>query len=115
MKIAIFLIGLTMCLGLIPLTSIAIEATASGKGIIEALSIEGNMIVVDKKEYTLNDRLQVVNKHHIAAGDVILEKGQSIEFWVDNAAKDNLHLPKDKRSNPVIKRIRVLSDVNMDY
>lgn len=115
MKMAIFLLGMSLCLGLIPLTSGAAAAVSGKQGTISQFSIEDKQMLINEKEYTLSDRLQVVTKDNIAAGDMILKKGQSIEFWVDTDSKRNVRIDKSKEGMPMIKRIRVLSDVKMNY
>lgn len=116
MKIAICLIGFVLCFGLLPLTQASeVASSSNGKGIITQFSIENRSILINEKEYHLVDRMQVVNKNNIAAGEMVLRNGQSIEFWLDNTNKTKRHVEKGKESMPSIKRIRVLSDVKMDY
>lgn len=116
MKMAIFILGLSLCAGLIPLTHAAESALGrASKGIITHISLEDRSLLINDKQYNLTDRMQVVNKDNIATGDMILKNGQSIEFWLDDSGKGNAHVDKDKQSLPFVKRIRVLSDVKMNY
>lgn len=116
MKVAICLLGFVLCLGLMPLTQARESAPSSnGQGIITEFSIENRMMLINDKEYHLTDKMQVVNKENIAAGEMILKNGQSVEYWLDQSGKINKHLEKGKESLPSIKRIRVLSDVKMNY
>ncbi|MCS5712497.1 hypothetical protein [Candidatus Berkiella aquae] len=120
MKTIIFLLGMSLCLGLLPLTSNATPETPTGTGTIMSFSIEEKKVMIGQKEYGLADRLQIQTKHHIAAGENAIKAGQQIEFWTDS----NSHLKimsstpgSDGKPEqlPVIKRIRILSDVTMNY
>jgi|GEM_PF-6864907 len=115
MKTVIFLLGMTLCIGLIPLTCGASITDAGKQGTITQFSIEDRTLFINEKEFILGDKMQVVNKTDIAGGEMILENGQSIEYWVDTKPKSNMHVPKDKEYLPTIKKIRVLSDVQMNY
>lgn len=115
MKTAIFLLGMSLCVGLIPLTCQAAAKEAGKQGTITQFSIEDRTMLINEKEFILGDRMQVVNKSNIAGGEMILKNGQSIEFWVDTKVRFNKHAAKGKETLPLIKKIRVLSDVKMDY
>lgn len=115
MKTAIFFLGMFLCAGLIPLTCGATIKEAGKQGTISQFSIEDRTMLINEKEYLLADKLQVVTKNDIAGGEMILKKGQSIEFWTDTKTTFNKNVEKGKETLPLIKRIRVLSDVKMDY
>ncbi len=111
MKIAIFIISMCLCFGLIPLTSLTASATPAaqdGQGTIMQFSLEERNILINDKSFALDDRLQVINKQNIAAGDRILQKGQAIEYWLSDSKSTNQGLP-------TIKKIRILSDIKMNY
>jgi hypothetical protein len=115
MKTTIFLLAMSLCISLMPLTGGAATTEAGKQGMISSFSIEDRTMLMNEKEFLLADKMQVVNKANIAAGEMILKKGQSIEYWLDTKSDSNMHFPKDKAHLPVIKRIRVLSDVKMNY
>ncbi|MGE3319036.1 MAG: hypothetical protein AB7I18_07035 [Candidatus Berkiella sp.] len=115
MKITVFLLGMSLCVGLIPLTSIANVQESGKQGTILQFNIEGRSMLINDKEYTLSDRLQVVTKSNIAGGDMLLKNGQAIEFWLDTDTQKERHVEKGKENLPMIKRIRILSDVKMNY
>ncbi len=115
MKTAIFLLAMSLCVCLMPLTGAAATTESGKQGTISTFSIEDRTMFINEKEFLLADNMQVVNKGNIAAGEMILKNGQSIEYWLDTKAEPNMHFPKDKEYLPVIKRIRVLSDVEMNY
>lgn len=111
MKIAILIISMCLCCGLIPLTSLAApaaQAVKDGQGTIMQFSLEEHSILINDKSFALDDRLQVFNKQNIAAGDRILKNGQSIEYWLTETKSADQVLP-------TIKKIRILSDVKMNY
>lgn len=115
MKMAVFILGVSLCLGLIPLTSFAHQQTPGTQGTIMQFNIEERSMLINDKEYNLSDKLQIVNKSNIAGGDMLLHKGQAIEFWLDPDTKTNHYLTKEREHLPMIKRIRILSDVKMNY
>lgn len=111
MKAAIFIISMCLCFGLIPLTSLAAPAmppVKDGQGTIMQFSLEDRNMLINDKSFALDDRLQVITKQNIAAGDRILQKGQAIEYWLSDSKAT-------KQDVPTIKKIRILSDVKMNY
>lgn len=111
MKVAIFIISMCLCCGLIPLTSQAAPsapAVKDGQGTIMQFSLEDRTMLINDKTFALDDRLQVITKQNIAAGDRLLKNGQAIEYWLTDIKSANQALP-------TIKKIRILSDVKMNY
>lgn len=115
MKMAAFILGIILCTGLIPNRVLASDLGAGKQGTILQFNIDERSMLINDKEYALSDRLQVVTKANIAGGAMLLKNGQAIEFWLDTDSKSNPHAEKGKENLPIIKRIRILSDVKMNY